>query len=210
MTPDRETMAQQPPDPDGDYRRFPARTIRAGSGWFRQHRRDLGPWWFSTSQQGRFDLPPPDGTCYLASSPQAATRERVGPDLAAAGQVPVSVLHGRVVSTLSLPEPVRAANLESDRAADQYGITGELATMIPYRVPQTWAATVHTAGFGGLVARLRFTPSRQLGLALFGTAGDRPDWAVDPQPQPLADVANQMGIHVVDPPDDDQITIVDM
>lgn len=208
MKPSRQTVAQHPPDPVRDYRRFPSRTIRFGSRWYRQHRHDLNPWWFSNSLEGRFDLSTPNGTCYLASTPQAATRERVGPDLAAAGHVAASVMHGRVISALLIPETVRAANLDSDRAGHRYGITSELATMVGYAVPQAWAHVLHAAGFGGLVARLRFSPSGQQGVALFGEGGSRTEWQTDPDPRPLVEEARHMGIQVVRPPDNDQITII--
>ncbi len=205
----RQTVAQQPPDPSGDYTGFPARTVRAGTVWYRHHRDDQGPWWFTNTLQGRFDLPAPDGTCYLADSQQVAARERVGPDLAAAGRVAASVVTGRIVSKLFLPHTIVAANLGSDSAANHSGVTGELAVMVGYVVPQAWAQTLWAAGFGGILARLRFTPSAQRQLALFGPAGPRPDWPVDSQPTPLADIAARMRIDVVDPPHTDQITIVD-
>ncbi|MGH3447364.1 MAG: RES family NAD+ phosphorylase [Nocardioidaceae bacterium] len=204
----RQQVFQRPPDPDLDYRRFPYQTFKAGTRWHRQHDAALGPWWFSCSMLGRFDLAEPDGTCYLADSPESAVRERVGPDIAQSRQVAASVLADRVVSTLALPAPVRAANLESNRAADRYGVTGELSTMTPYDVTQAWARALHQAGFGGVCGRLRFTVSRHRGLAIFGAAGSRPGWAADPSPVSLADVAGRMGIAIIDPPDDDQLTII--
>lgn len=39
-----------------------------------------GPWWFGSSLAGRFDLPEPHGTCYLAADPLAALLEVLGPD----------------------------------------------------------------------------------------------------------------------------------
>lgn len=207
--PNRQTVLQRRPDPDRDYRRFPYRTVKTGSRWYRQHDKTLGPWWFSSSMQGRFDLPAPNATCYLASTRESATRERIGPDIAATGQVAISVLQDRVVSTLALPEDVRAANLDSDRAAGHYGVTAELAVMTPYEVTQAWALALHTASFGGVLGRLRFTLSRQYGLAFFGGAGPpRPRWGTDSDPEPLVDVARRMGISIVRPPDDDQVTVV--
>lgn len=204
----RQTVAQQPPDPAHDYRRFPRRSFRAGSRWFRQHDAADGPWWFSSSTDGRFDLPAPNGTCYLANSAQAAARERIGPDMAATGHVPASIVEGRVMSNLALPHLAVAANLDADRAADGYGVTGELTVMTPYSIPQAWAVALHSAGFDGIVGRLRFSLSRAVGLALFGGAGARRQWSADPDPQPLVDVVRRMGIDVVGPPNDDQVTIV--
>jgi len=63
----------------GDLRGFPwsappkrlVRVCRAGAS----------TWWFSSGGEGRFDLAPPEGTCYLATDAYAAIREasRLGP-----------------------------------------------------------------------------------------------------------------------------------
>lgn len=147
MTGQRDQVWQQPPDRDRDYRGFPARTVRVGSVWFREHAAAHGPWWFS-SGVGRFDLRMPHGTCYLDDTPQPCVRERVGSDRAAHGRVAASVLASRVVPRLRLPADVRAANLESDRASDRYGVPGELTVMTPYDVTQQWADAPHRIGFG--------------------------------------------------------------
>lgn len=204
----RERIFQQPPDPDRDYRGFPRRTLAAGMTWFRQHAASCGPWWFSCSGAGRFDLADPYGTCYLAASPQSAVREGIGPDLAEHGQVPASLIDGRVVSALPLPETVTAANVDSPRAVDHYGVTAELTAMTPYDVPQAWANTLHRAGFDAVIGRLRFAGARDRGLALFGEQGHRTAWPTDPHPVTARGVAARQGITIVDPPATDQITIV--
>jgi len=207
VTPPREHVAQQAPRADHDLSRFPRRTLKEGAAWFRQHAAGVGPWWFSSNGAGRFDLPAPRGTCCLASSAHAAVEERVGPDLAAHGLVPSSLLEGRLVSGLKLPHPVVAANVDS-AAASRHGITRELAVMVPYEIPQRWAAALAAAGFDGIVAGLRFTPGTPVGLALFGKAGERTSWARDAQPRFAAAVAPQMGLRVVEPPRADELTVV--
>jgi hypothetical protein len=47
-----------------------------------------GPWWFSSSLEGCFDLPAPDGTCYLASDELGAMLERLGAELLPGGCAP--------------------------------------------------------------------------------------------------------------------------
>ena len=176
--------------------------------WFREHAADLRPWWFS-SGPGRFDLPLPYGTCYLTDDASACVRERVGPDLAVHGRVAASVLAGRVVSRLRLVGEVRAANLTSDRASDEYGVTAELISMTPYDVPQAWSDTLHRAGSGGIHGRVRFTVTEHRALAVFGRAGERDEWPVDPDPVPARVVAEHgTTITLVDPPDDDQVTVI--
>jgi len=159
VTADREQPAQQPPDPTLDLSSFPTRTLAAGSSWWRQHPGNTGPWWFSSALAGRYDLAAPQGACYLASSAAAAFRERIGPDLAAHRLVPAWLLRDRVISRLSLPAPVRVANVGVAAAAG-FGVTRELPVMVPYRIPQAWAAALAAAGFAGLLARLRSSPAR--------------------------------------------------
>lgn len=207
MTAPRQQTFQRGPVEGTDYRRFPVRTVRAGARWFRQHRQGNGPWWFAASGTGRFDLPEPLGTCYLAGTPQAAVRELVGPDLAATGRVADSVLARRVVSSLPVRETVKAANVSSARASEHFGVTAELAVMPDYRVPQLWARALHAADFRGIVFRLRCSAGAQWGLAVFGATGPRPSWAGDPQPIPVTELAAGMGLRVLRPPALSNITM---
>lgn len=203
----RQRPFQRFPDEHADYRRFPRRTCTAGSQWFRQHAVGLTPWWFSSSGEGRFDLDPPRGTCYLAATPAAALRERLGPDLALHGKVAASVVDGRVISALKLPNTVKAADLGADRASDVYGVTGELTVLTPYRLTRAWARVLSRAGFGGICGRLRFSlGGDSTGLGVFGDAGNREDWPGDDDPATARMVAEAMGVTVVDPPDDEEIT----
>ena len=80
--------------------------------------------------------------------------------------------------------------------------------MVPYQVPQLWASRLADSGFGAVLHRLRFSPHNARGLALFGAAGES-SWPVDPAPVPAVTIAAQMGVHVVFPPDDDQIAVID-
>lgn len=209
MTAARQLAAQQFPPEHVDYRRFPRRTIKAGARWFRQHAARVGPWWFSSSGAGRFDLDPPCGTCYLADSQAATIRERLGPDLARHRAVAESILAGRSISALILPADLRAANLDANRAADQYGITGELTTMTPYDVPRAWARTLHQADFDAIKGRLRFALGRARGLALFGTAGEHADWPSDDSAGDALAVARQMKLRIIAAPDNEQATMAE-
>ncbi len=206
MTQPREQVAQQPPS-GRDLSSFPRRSLKAGATWFRQHAAGSAPWWFSSNGSGRFDLLAPRGTCYLASSAHAAVQERVGPDLAAHGLVPISLLDGRVVSRLHLPRAVVAANVDA-AAASRHGVSRELPVMVPYEIPRLWASALAGARFGGIVSGLRFSPGRPVGLALFGKVGERTSWPVDAGPRSAAAIARQMGLRVVDPPRADELTVI--
>jgi hypothetical protein len=203
----RQRTFQQLPDLDRDYTRFPSRRLRAGTLLYRNHAIGSTPWWFESSPQGRFNLAEPNGTCYLSGSRAGALRERIGPDLAVHGLVPSSVLVDRVISMLHLPASVRAANLSSNRASTGFGVTAELASMTPYDTPRAWAATLAAAGFEAIVCRLRFSAGVSEGLALFGPAGPA-DWPTDPTPTGCLAVASRLGIAVIDPPDDNQLTVL--
>lgn len=204
----RHEPVQQPPDLRRDYSGFPARTITAGTTWYRHHHQSHSPWWFTPSMTARFDLPPPYGTCYLTGSWQAAVREHIGPDLAAHARVASSIVADRVVSTLELPTNTRAAALDTERAANHFGVTAELTTTTTYQTTQAWARRLHASGFDAITAYLGFTPSRHsYSLALFGQSGPRSHWPTDQYPEPLAELARRMHIDIIDPPDGDQLTI---
>jgi len=207
VSPDRQQPAQQHPDPTVHLHSSPARTLPGGSSWWRQHLRGAGPWWFSCAGTGRYDLAAPRGTGYLASSAAAAVRERIGPDLAAHRLIPASLLRDRVISRLTLPAPVRAATVDV-AAATRFGISSELPVMVAYLIPPAWAVAFAAAGFAGLLTKLRFSPGRSIGLALFRDGGQRADWAVDPAPTPAIAIAEQLGLHVVEPPTLEQLTVI--
>ena len=165
---------------------FPAYPIGAETELFRAHGRSLGPWWFGNDGSGRFDLPTPRGTCYLALDPLSALRERLGPVLGGSQAVPESLLEESVVSRLRLPEARDVADVQ-DRGAAGFGVTRELESTVPYAVPQAWARAFDEAGFGGVRYGPRFTPGESSALALFGEEGAA-DWPVDPDPVPAHQV----------------------
>jgi hypothetical protein len=176
----RERSAQGPPP--ASLQGFPAYGLLASTDLYRAHQVDLGPWWFGSDRAGRFDLGPPEGTCYTALDALSALRERVGPVLGDANAVPESLLSEVVVSRLRLPEPRSVANCQ-DRAAGDFGVTRELETMVPYAVPQQWAQAFRSAGLAGVRYGPRFTPGECSAVALFDEQGARP-WPADPDPVP--------------------------
>ena len=180
----REVVAQQPPSVPLDG--FPTRRLTPGDALRRAHTAAHGPWWFGSRGDGRFDLPHPRGTCYLASSSVVALRERLGVVLGARPVVPASLLENVVVSTLHLPHDQDVADLESQEAT-RFGVTRELETMVPYAVPQAWARAFDAAGIGGVTYGPRFTTGDAVSYAIFGPAG-AVDWPVDPEPVAAVEV----------------------
>jgi RES domain len=179
----REVVAQLPPTVPLEG--FPIRRLTPGDALRRAHTAAYGPWWFG-SDGGRFDLPLPRGTCYLASSAVFAVRERLGTVLGGQPVVPASLLADVVVSTLHLPEDRDLADVESP-AATGFGVTRELETMVPYAVPQAWAVAFDTARIGGVAYGPRFTTGDAASYAIFGPAGAA-EWPMDPEPVPAAAV----------------------
>lgn len=217
--PARRGIQQQAPEPGRDYADFPVDSTAATKRWFRHHtardRADHGAWYFSTSPaaepaslSGRFDLPEPDGTCYLASTPHVAVRELIGPDVVARGWVGTDLLDGRVVSELKIPHDVRAADVSVEQAAD-HRVSAELTATPDYGVAQAWARVLRAAGFDAIRYSLRFTPGTPKGLALFAMAGvPNPPWAGDPSPQPVRDYVVDMGVDVVEVPTSTTVSVV--
>jgi RES domain len=180
----RERVAQGPPA--APLQGFPTRVVEEGSTLSRAHLATRGPWWFGHDGTGRFDLPAPRGTCYLATHALIALRERIGPVLGAAPAVPETLVADVVVSALPVPRRWSVADLQVP-AAGSYGVTRELETMVPYAVPQAWAQALDSAGHDGVAYGPRFTPGDGSAVAVFDEAGAR-DWAVDPAPVPAAEV----------------------
>lgn len=124
--------------------------------------------------EGRFDLPEPEGTCYLAGDPLAALLELIGPELES-GAISADFLRARRLRELRVPEEIGLADLTSRRASG-FGVTAEIGMVVPYALPQAWAARLRAASAGGLRYWLRHDPARSEGYALFGPHGERTRW----------------------------------
>jgi hypothetical protein len=218
---DRRVQAMQRPDRTARHAHFPHHTCESGSTWYRNHTDrpgtpDRGVWWFSSSPEttarlgsGRFDLPDPFGTCYLADTANAAVNELIGPDVAARGWVEEPLVDGRVVSRIGLPQHVWAANVSVSKAA-RFRITAEFTATGDYDLTQDWARIFHRDGFGGIRYALRFTPGQCRGLAWFGPAGaPHPTWPGDPDPEPMRERLEEMDFEVVPIPTSSTVNIVD-
>jgi len=136
----------------------------------------------------------------LATTIEAAVRELIGPEQAKLGWVPASALADRVVTPLALPADVRAANVSSNKAT-KFGVTGELCTTSRYGITQIWARSFAGAGFDAVWHRLRFTPGKGRGVALFGPSGaPDPAWSTAGHVQPVRPVIDKLGCPVVHVP----------
>jgi RES domain len=132
-------------------------------------RASRGTWWFSSDGSGRFDLVAPEGTCYLASDAYAAIREatRLGP-------VSTQWVRDRELREVAPPSAHARLAATTRLAAGRYGVTAELATVVPYELPRRWAAAFRAHGFDGIRYQPRHDQrTRPSGVALFGNAGER-------------------------------------
>lgn len=200
------------PPADGDLTKFPGWSLKVSFDLWRVVRAGRGPWWFGSSLAGRFDLPGPRGTCYLASDPLTALLELIGPEMADGGVVPEGSLANRRLRQLRVPEAKRLADAISRRAAKW--VTAEIHTIVPYELPQLWAHAWDAVGFEGVRYFVRHDPSRDgFDVALFGAAGERRSWkrgreqVIDSTVQ--QDLLDRCGVRVVPRPSKHSLTFVD-
>lgn len=199
-----------PPDDPSALAGFPSHALSARKRLFRVVREGYGPWWFGSSLEGRFDLREPEGTCYVASDAIAALLEVVGADRLG-GIIPREFLEKRRLRELRLPRDHSLSDLTS-RKASRFGITAEIGTIVPYELPQKWAARLRQAGSEGLIYRVRHDPAGAEGFALFGPRGERTDWKQGRE-RSISDLlirrlSEESGLAVVPIPRADQLRIL--
>jgi hypothetical protein len=162
-----------------------------------------GTWWFSSDGSGRFDLSPPEGTCYFAIDAFAAIREasRLGP-------VTPAWIAERELRHVSPPDPRARLAATTRKAAGAYGLTNELTTLLPYDLPREWAAAFRAHGFGGIRHILRHDPrARPGGISWFGRVGDDPGRERSREPLSAAAV-RAAGVQVLDVPHSSALRVV--
>lgn len=166
-------------------------------------RRGRSPWWFSNDGSGRFDLLPPDGTCYLATDAFAAIREATR-----GGPVSGQWVADRDVCQVDIP---RGATLAATTraAAARFGVTKELVTVVPYELPQRWARAFRAHGFGGIRHELRHdNRARPSVVSLFGAGGGAGSPVASALPL-TAEALARAGVTVIPIPPADVLTVVD-
>ncbi len=197
---------RRPPEDCTGLSRFPRKTISETTALWRVTRKGREPWFFASGMEGRFDLPDPEGTCYLGFDPLAALLEV----LAGSAIVSTTFLEDRRIRKLALPEARTAADMTSARAAS-YGITLEISTIVPYDIPQQWALCLSRAGRGGIVYFARHDPSAARSLALFGDSGARKRWRRGREERIAPELVEQLetdyGIRVAPIPDSSELDI---
>jgi RES domain len=155
--------------PPVDLGGFPVHPAGPDLDLYRIHLAARGPWWFSSSGDGRFDLSHGRGTCYLAGQPIGAFLEV----FRASTVVPAAEVAVRRLSRLRPPHAVRLADCTVTEAR-AFGVTAAIHWTLDYELPRLWAEAFAAAGFDGVRYRVSHDPSqRELGIALFGPEGAR-------------------------------------
>jgi hypothetical protein len=193
------TSLRRPPDDLHGFpgSRVPARLLRVCRG-------GRATWWFSSDGSGRFDLVPPTGTCYLATDAYAAVREA-----SRSGPVTPAWVGARELRRVAPPDPSARLAATTRQAAGRFGVTTELATVLPYGLPRRWAAAFRDHGFAGIRHQLRHDPrARPSGVALFGAAGT-PGWDDGERRRLTAAMVVECGVQILPPPRAAALTIVD-
>ena len=181
---------------------------------FRTSRRS--PWWFSSAVDdpdaaGRFDLPRPDGACYLTTTVLGAVLEALQDY--GKGVLPVAELKVRRRAVISVPPSAPlAAQLVSAKARG-LGVTQALWTGGTRALTQRWARALRRAGWQALWTGTQHdTTGRCRTVTLFDETGEHlpyedSGWSYEPLPidddQEVVDGLARYGIIVLpdlDPP----------
>lgn len=181
-------------DPPADLIDFPQTAWVAGHRAHRIYRQtdpltgaERAPLFFSTgtgaAHEGRWDLPEPDGSCYLADHVAICVLEVLAPDLAPGGPrrraSETWLRQRRRVEVVATENVTGHADLDAD-AAFGYGVAGDLHTTDDRALTQRWAAELRRHGHTGIRAHARTPPAGSGGTwTLFGPAG-----AADAPPNP--------------------------
>lgn len=172
------------PEPPASLAGFPRQRIEPDRKLWRavkaSNPHPIGAWWFA-SGGGRFDLPKPMGTCYVATDMKAAIRERLGRVFSAAKLLPPQLMHDMEVAELHLPHRVEVADTGHESAAD-FGAIRELGSVTgSYEKTGRWAVAFQQAAFGGVLYEPRFSSRAEAtALGIFDKAGAK-SWPEGPR-----------------------------
>jgi RES domain len=172
MTPEpHHTLKLRSPDTATLAKGFPTKKIAVGSRYYRSFTKGKGPWYFNPTNAFRFNIPTPDGTCYLATDILTAILERLGEHLAD-GPIPREDVDKMQVAELELQATVIAA-LTGHKKAALYGCHREICTTDDYSLTQEWARAFRRLPVDAISYESRLTSESTMNaLALFGPEGD--------------------------------------
>jgi len=180
---------------------FPRKTLRGDRTVHRIHRAVNGPWWFSSSGEGRFDpVGTGHGACYLADDALGAWVEVFRLQMVWAE----SVVAQRRLLSVELGRDLKLADLSSSRAL-RFGVTATLAAGTDRDVSQAFAAEAIEAGYDGVRYWVRHDPTQNRpGYAIFDAAGESANWPAAPSvplsQEPVAEASRTYGYKILPRP----------
>ena len=167
------------PTPFRDLSQLPTCTLSADSAVWRvvghDHRDD--PIWFGCSGDGRFDLHPhdTDGVCYVGLNPASAVLEW-GFRKASPTQTPLVLTPGMFKTRHLRRLETHIDHVLVDSTCEEasgHGITTELGSITPYKLPQWWSQAIHETGppnIGGILYEPRHHRTGRA-AAVYGVRG---------------------------------------
>ena len=170
----------EPPAAAGSLHVHPPRTL-AGTELVRVWRKHLPngavralPWWFASAPAdpfagGRYDLPAPAGTCYLARTVAGAVLEALQVHLA---NLPAAELAARGAVRAEAPIGMPPAADLTDPAGVQLGLTSAVWAGTDRPLTQRWAAAFRRDGWWALHGGIQHDLTGTLrAVTLFDQAG---------------------------------------
>jgi hypothetical protein len=149
-------------------------------------------WWFASSAPGpsggRFDLPPPHGSCYTATSLTGAVVEAFQEHWGGGSVMPATALASRVVSSATVPGAAAPAANLSQRRCLAAGVTAALWADRDRTMTKRWAVELHGAGHQAIHHGVQHDPGGRLrGVTLFDAAGAHDPWGLAwPEPASIS------------------------
>ena len=159
------------PLPIGPLQNFPARYLRRGTTIFRAHLVTAGPWQYSSSPLGPFDLAHPRATLYASTEPGHSLRELLVPIGGRHQIITEAQIRRFVVTPLRVKRGYRLATVDHAKAR-QFDFPG-VARLVAAGFPacRRWAEALAANGFDGIAFTGTSADSaRATGLALFRDA----------------------------------------
>lgn len=143
------------------------------------------PWWFESASTdraggGRFDLPAPDGSCYLGTSISAAVLGAFQHH--SRGVLPASELAARQLAVTICPPDAPAAAALTAAKARAAGVTAALWSAQDRPLTQSWAVALRRAGWRAIYHGVQHDPTGTArAVTLFDREGqhlpyDDPAW----------------------------------
>jgi hypothetical protein len=172
--------------PPADLSGFPQASWQAGKRAYRVYRHtdpETGeprtPLFFASGTggpaEGRWDLPSPEGACYLADDEVVSVLEVLVPDLPPSGPprlvADVWLRRRRRIEIVARADSGPYADLDAEEACG-FGVAGDLHTTDDRSLTQRWAAALRRHEMIGIRAHARTPPGGRAGTwSLFGPAG---------------------------------------